>query len=178
MLCSLRSWQKKQAKFCTLGDFLKRLALLLTLLTIIIFVCGCSRENGFKIPQKGIYTVSIEDSEIEFRATLDESFQEYIFTSPSTVCGMKATSYDGVNFTLELNGIKQEIFSNALQTVTDFSSAIELLRSCGQTKRNEIKANTDYVTASGKIKNGEIVKISFSDEKNTRIYKIKTEATG
>lgn len=157
---------------------MKRLFLLLSLLVIIIFVCGCSSENDFKIPIKGIYTVSIEDSEIEFQATLDECFQEYVFTSPSTVCGMKAVSYDGVNFTLELNGIKQEVFSNALKTVTDFSSSMELLRSCGQTNRNEIKANSDHITATGTIKNDKIVRLSFTEGKNTRVYKIKTEATG
>ena len=179
MPCYPQNWQKKQAKSYISGDCLKRLSVLI-LVVFSFLLCSCNKATNAELDfvRKGIYTVQLEGTELTFSAVLDGEYQEYCFTAPSTVAGLKAISYDGVSFELDYQGIKQNAHSQAIKCATDFSAATELLDQAGAVNGNTTTANADGLKAKGVFENKRLTKLEFYDGKDTRIYKITTEATG
>lgn len=162
-----------------MGDFLKRLLIATVFIcTFLLFGCTNSNETAEKFARKGIYSVYLEETDISFTAVFDGEYQEYSFTSPSTLTGLKAVSYNGVDYELSYENIKQNTYSAALKCATDFSAATELLESSGTANGETILASIDGITAKGFLQSGKLSKLEFCDGKDKRTYKIKTEATG
>ncbi len=157
---------------------LKRLlCIFLFLCTLTLYSCNRTKESEESFVRSGIYCVELEGTDIEFTAVLNGEYQEYTFTSPETIAGLKAVSYDGVSFEVDYKGIKQSFFSKAIECATDFSAATELLETTGSVKGEKIQANAEGLKAEGCIYQGQLSSLKFSDTTDTRIYNIKSEAT-
>ncbi len=157
---------------------MRRLLYLFLVICTALCFFSCEKAEEANFVCKGIYTVQLVDSEICFRAVLDEEYQEYVFTEPEAIAGLKAVSYDGVDFELDYKGIKQNVYSFALKSATDFSAATELLQKAGVKNGDRVSAFVDGLSAEGITKNGKLTELSFTDGRNKRNYIIVTEATG
>ncbi len=157
---------------------MKRPVYFVMLLMMLLGLCGCTDTADFKFVKKGEYKVITEDGDISFIAVLDGNYEKYTFTSPKTVYGLTATTYDGVNYTLNFDGIEKECFSEAIKVATDFSAAAELLELNGKVNKNRLCACVDGQKAEAVIGKSSVTEIDFTDGKDTRNYKIITEATG
>ncbi len=157
---------------------LKRfLCFILILASLTLCACKKPIENEENFVRKGVYCVNLEGTDIVFSAVLDGKYQEYTFTAPETVAGLKVTSYDSVSFELDYKGIKQNCYSEAIECATDFSAATEFLETAGSIAGKKIQADAEGLKAEGYISNGRLSSLKFSDVTDTRIYIIKSEAT-
>lgn len=156
--------------------FLKRLVALISTFVLLLVLVACNRESLGEFSKRGIYHVRLEDSEIAFTARIDGVFEEYVFTAPPSVAGLKVTSYDGVGYTLEYGGIAFESNSMAVKAATDFGAAMTLLEDAGKQSNGRIYASTDGVTAEGLISLGKLTSLAYSDGRDARNYNIVTEA--
>lgn len=139
---------------------------------------ACSKQTDLKFTRNGTYKVSVIDTPIEFTVVLNGDYEEYTFTSPPTVSGLKAITYDGVNYSLSFNGIESNAYSSAIKVATDFSAATSLLEKVGTFDGDTFTATIDSQTAKATTNKKTMDSVYYSNGTNTRNYKIITEATG
>lgn len=159
---------------------MKRIFTLFIALFIAISMVSCKENKAytFSFPEKAKYMVTAIDSEIKYTAILDGEYQEYIFISPSTISGLTVKSIDGIDYTIEYNGLTLRSDSKAIEAVANFYAAIELLKTAGSVNGNNVMADIGTAKAIGHINDKEITKISYTNCGVTENYEIKTEATG
>lgn len=138
--------------------------------------CGDAKEQGFS--SNGIYTVCLNDTDISFEARIDGECERYVFISPPTLNGLTATTYDGVNYTLEFNDIQSTATSKAIDAATDFSAALRLLESARTVKKITTSVTIDGLSAYATFDGKGLARLSFYDGNAHRNYTITTEATG
>lgn len=155
---------------------LKRTVALFTTLVLLLVLVACNRDSLTGFEKSGIYEVSLENEGVAFTATLDGVYEEYIFTAPTSIAGLKVTSYDGVSYAIEYKGIAFESSSIAAKAATDFGAALTLLEEAGKQHNGKIYASADSLSAEGLISLGCLTSVTYSDSRDVRMYKIVTEA--
>lgn len=141
-------------------------------------MCSCTGKEQFDFKAKGLYTVALEGSDVEFRAAIDGLCREYTFTAPQSICGLSALTLDGVSYSVKYGELSFEASEIAIKAATDFGAAMEFLESTGEYSGGRIYAEVDGISAEGLFDGKQIVSLAFYDGKNGRNYKITTEASG
>ncbi len=144
-------------------------------ITLFLILTGCNKgTNKFEFPLKAKYFVTEEESGVVFEAVFDGEYREYAFISPQTLSGLCVTTNDGVTYNFSYKSMETQLGSNAIEVASDFSAAVELLKT-SKLNKNKFFASADAIYAEGIIENENITAIEFFNGAVKRRYKIKTE---
>lgn len=158
--------------------YLKRLIALALMSALLMSFSACKSKTEFIFKRQGIYSVSEENTDISFKATIGESQTVLSFTSPSVINGLTAIKNDGQEYNLKYGDINVSLGSFAVKTADDFFAAMETLEAAGVYKDGILSASVDGIEAKGIVENGCLTELYFKDGLNSRKYIITTEAAG
>lgn len=132
---------------------------------VIFLFSGCTKTNN-KPCFFGSYIVSENISGVEFSITTDGTITDVEFRCPAILKGLTAKSNDGLEYSIEYEGISCNSTSSFIAIVRDFVSALDTLSICGKKQRNKYIAEIDGITVIAYTDNNKINKIEF----NNRIF--------
>lgn len=154
---------------------MKRLFLMLCIFCVLLFAACVNDGGGYVFPLKARFSIQETESGVRFTATVSGDYAKFVFTEPQTLSGLTAITTDGVNYELTFNGGTLSLSDTAVSVATDFTAAIELLKSAGNEKDGTIYAETENIYAKATVCNGELTELCFVSGATKRNYRITTE---